>query len=96
MADRFKGVALALACVTIMLMLYTTQLPQSGDAAIGTVMVFGAALVAYLLTLVVAVPLAFRSLANRETLIEARSLCFAITAPVVVGSLVVLWSDALI
>ena len=96
MANGFKGVAVALACVSIILMLYTTRLPQYGDGAIGTVMAFGAALVAYVLTLVVAIPLVFRSVAKRETLIEARDLCFAIAAPAVVGTLVVLWSDALI
>lgn len=95
MADGFRVGAFGLAGVSILLMLYTTQLPQYGDGAIGTFMVFGAALVAYLLGLVVAIPLFFRSVANRETL-EAQCLCVAIGAPVIVGALVVLWSEALI
>ena len=95
MAEGLKGVALGLACVSILLMLYTTQLPQYGDGAIGTVMVFAAALVAYTVTLLVAVPLVIRSVAHRETLTEARYPCFAIAAPVIVGALVVIWSAAL-
>jgi hypothetical protein len=96
MADGLKGGAFVLACVSIMLMLYTTQLPQYGDGAIGTVMVFGAAVVSYILTLVVAIPLVFRSIATREPVVEVIWLSFAITVPVVVGALVVLWSEALI
>ena len=95
MAEGLKGVAMTLACVSILLMVYATQLPQYGDGAIGTVMVFTAALVAYAVTLLVAVPLVIHSVAHRETLTEARYPCFAIVAPVIVGALVVVWSAAL-
>ena len=58
-------------------------------------MVFMAALAAYALTLVLAVPLAVRSIARHETVMEKRYLLLAIAAPVVVGALVVFWTQAL-
>jgi hypothetical protein len=94
MAEGVKGGAIALACVSIALLLYSAQLPQHGDGAIGTAMVLAIALAAYVLTLILSVPLIIRSFARGETIAEAGWLCGVIAAPMLAGLLIIGWSAA--
>ena len=81
MAEWVKGGAIALACLSISLLLYSAQLPQHEDGAIGTVMVMALAFAAYGLPLIVSVVLIIRSFVGRETIAEAGWLWGAIAAP---------------
>lgn len=94
LAELTKSIVIALTCVSIALLLYSAQLPQYGDGAIGTVMGIGLALAVYGVTLILMVPLIVRSFVRKQTIAEAGWLYGAIAAPLLILVLTVGWSAA--
>lgn len=95
MANGFTKLAVTLAGVALLLLLYTTTLPQYGDGAIGTVLVFMAAVAVYVVVLAIAAPLAIRAAVRGEKIVEGGYFAFAVIAPLAAGTLVVLFSNFL-
>ena len=91
MIEGIKGLVMTLAVIAVALLIYAAQLPQYGDGAIGTFMVFAASFAAYLLLLIISTPMAIRSFRRGETLAQAGWLCGAIAAPLVTWLAVILW-----
>ena len=90
-----KAVVLALACTAILLLLYASQLPQYGDGAIGTMIVLIVSFAAYVVMLLLALPLAVRAFRRRETLAQSAWLCGSIAAPLLAWLLMIWWTSAL-
>ena len=94
MFEGLKGAVIALCCVAIGLLFYAASLPQYGDGAIGTVMVFAASFVAYMFLLVLALPLVIRAFRRGESIAHSSPLCMAIAAPLVAWMAVILWNGS--
>jgi len=91
--EGIKGLVITLAAIAILLLIYGAQLPQYGDGAIGTFMVFVASFAAYVLLLIIAAPMAVRSYRRGETLAQAGWLCGAIAAPIATWLAVIFWGS---
>jgi len=94
MIEAIKGLVIALAAIAIGLLLYAAQLPQYGDGAIGTFMVFAASFAAYVLLLILALPMAIRSFRRGETIAQVGWLCGAVAAPLATWLAVIVWVSA--
>lgn len=92
MLKGLKATVIALATVSVLLLLYGAKLPQYGDGAIGTIMVYAASLAAYVAALILAAPLAIRALRRRETIAQSAWLCVAIAGPTVAW-LIMIWGS---
>ena len=90
-----KALVYALACTAILLLLYASQLPQYGDGAIGTMIIMMVSFAAYVVMLVLALPLAVRAFRRRETLAQSAWLCGSIVAPLVAWLLLIWWTGAI-
>lgn len=85
-----KSLVTVLAGLAVVVLLYGLTLPQYGDGAIGTILVYACSLAFYLAALAVALPLAVRAYRRKETLAQSATLCLAIAAPLIVW-LLAMW-----
>ena len=88
-----KALIVALAAIAILLLANSTQLPQYGDGATGTIIVLTLSLTAYLFMLLLAVPMAIRSFRRGETIREAAWLCASIGLPMACWLALIGWAS---
>jgi hypothetical protein len=79
-----KTLVTVLSGLALVVLLYGLILPQYGDGAIGTILVYAGSLALYLAALAIALPLAVRAYRRKETLVQSATLCLAIAAPLIV------------